>query len=445
MRKLALLLAALLPTMAAAETPADYAATAPVNLTGDGPYYRLTVPIAVHFAARHTDLQDLRVFNGAGEAMPFTLLYDQPRTERTEQQIAVKWFPIDATDASADALRQIRIERRTDGTIVSVVDGDTAAQPKRRGYVLDLSQAKDNALKLELDWDPAVTGFQRLTVEASDDLQSWRLWESSAQLARLDFNGQRVERRQIDLPGGRAAYLRLTWQSPAEAPELTAAVLTEGSAAAHPAGYAWSEPAAPSRTDQGGYEWDFPQSVAPERLRLALAQDNTLASAAITGRSESKDAAWRGLARPVLYRLLIDGKTLQQPEIPISTPPIRVLRLTPDANAGLGGAPTLSVGVATRQLIFLARGAGPFTLAVGRDAAQPAVLPAGTLMPGWGSTTAPPVAEASLGPLTVQPGHETSSQMPAGGWQAIMLWVVLLLGIGAIGFMAMRLLRQIKT
>ena len=445
MRKLALLLAALLPTMATAETPADYAATAPVTLSGDGPYCRLTLPIAVHFAARHADLQDLRVFNGAGEAMPFTLLYDQPRTERTEQQIAVKWFPIDASDASADALRQIRIERRTDGTIVSVLDGDTAVTPKRRGYLLDLSQAKDSALKLELDWDPAVTGFQRLTVEASDDLQSWRVWESGAQLARLDFNGQRVERRQIDLPGGRAAYLRLTWQSPAEAPELTAAMLTEGSATDHPAGYAWSEPAAPSRTDQGSYEWDFPQSVAPERLRLALAQDNTLARAAIAGRSDAKDATWRDLSRPVLYRLLIDGKPLQQPEIPVSTAPVRALRLTPDANAGLGGAPTLSVGVATRQLIFLARGAGPFTLAVGRDAAPPAVLPAGTLMPGWGSTTAPPVAEASLGPLTVQPGHATSSQMPAGGWQAIMLWVVLLLGIGAIGFMAMRLLRQIKA
>jgi hypothetical protein len=445
MRKLALLLAALLPALAAAETPADYAATAPVTLTGDGPYYRLTLPIQAYFAARHADLQDLRVFNGAGEAMPFTLLYDQPRTERTEQQVAVKWFPIDAPDASADALRQVRIERRTDGTIVSVLDGDTAVAPKRRGYLLDLSQAKDSALKLELDWDPASTGFQRLSVEASDDLQSWQVWDSAAQLARLDFNGQQVERRQIDLPGGRAAYLRLTWQSPAEAPELTAAVLTEGSATDHPADYVWSEPAAPSRSDQGSYEWDFPQPIAPERLRLALAQDNVLARVALAGRSEAKDATWRDLGRSVLYRLLIDGKPLQQPEIPVSTAPLKALRLTPDANAGLGGAPTLSVGVSARQLIFLARGAGPFTLAVGREAATPAELPAATLMPGWGSSTAPPVAVASLGPLAILPGHATSSQMPAGGWQAIVLWVVLLLGIGAIGFMAMRLLRQIKA
>ncbi len=444
MTKLALLLA-LLPAMALAETPADYAAKAPITLAGDGPYYRLALPIAAHFAARHADLRDLRVFNGAGEAMPFTLTYDQPRTERTEAQVAVKWFPIDAPDASPEALRQVRIERRTDGTIVSVVEGEAASAPKRRGYVLDLSQAKDKALKLELDWEPAVTGFQRLTIEASDDLQNWQVWDSNAQLARLDFNGERVERRILDLPGGRAAYLRLTWQSPAEAPELTAALLTEGSATDRPAGFAWSEPAAPSRSDQGSYDWDFPRAIAPERLRFVLAQDNTLARVTIAGRSESKDASWHDLSRPVLYRLLIDGKKLQQPEIPVSTPPVKALQLTPDANGSLGGAPTLSVGVAARQVIFLARGAGPFTLALGREAAPPAELPAGTLMPGWGSSTAPPISEASLGPIVVQPGHATSSVAPAGGWQVILLWVVLLLGIGAIGFMAMRLLRQIKA
>ncbi|MEI9982470.1 MAG: hypothetical protein WDN69_04205 [Aliidongia sp.] len=41
----------LLPMLAAAETPADYQASAPITLQGDGPYYRLTLPIGVHFAA----------------------------------------------------------------------------------------------------------------------------------------------------------------------------------------------------------------------------------------------------------------------------------------------------------------------------------------------------------------------------------------------------------
>ncbi|MEI9982472.1 MAG: hypothetical protein WDN69_04215 [Aliidongia sp.] len=39
----------------------------------------------------------------------------------------------------------------------------------------------------------------------------------------------------------------------------------------------------------------------------------------------------------------------------------------------------------------------------------------------------------------------TAAELPAGGWQSVVLWIVLLLGIGAIGFMAVRLLRQMKA
>ncbi len=103
-------------------------------------------------------------------------------------------------------------------------------------------------------------------------------------------------------------------------------------------------------------------------------------------------ASWPGRA----VRLLIDGKEWQQPDIVLYTSPVRALRLTPNpSSGGLGGAPTLSIGLTAEQLVFLARGAGPFTLAVGRDTAPAAELPAATLMPGYGSKTAPPISEAS--------------------------------------------------
>jgi hypothetical protein len=47
----------------AQEQPADYAVQLPLSLSGNGPWYRLDVPMALHFAARYGDLRDLRVFN----------------------------------------------------------------------------------------------------------------------------------------------------------------------------------------------------------------------------------------------------------------------------------------------------------------------------------------------------------------------------------------------
>jgi hypothetical protein len=300
-----------------------------------------------------------------------------------------------------------------------------------------------------LDWDPAVTGFQQLGVEASDDLQSWRQWEGEAQLARLDFNGEQVLRKQIDLPGGHAAYLRLTWKLPAEAPALTSALLTLGSATDRPAGFVWSDPAGPARSDKDGYEWAFARPIAFERLRIALPEVNVLTPVEISSRDDApRDAGWRVLARPVLYRLLIDGKEWQQQEVTLRTAPLRLLRLVPDPRGGgLGGTPTLSIGIGRQDLVFLARGAAPFTLAIGRDDTPPADLPPATLMPGWGTSNAPPISPARTGPFSARPAPAGGAglELPAGGWQSLVLWGVLLLGVGAIGLMAVKLLRQSRA
>jgi len=438
---------------AAAEASADFQASATIELQGDGPFYEVSLPIAAHFAAHSPELRDLRVFNGQGEAVPFALIRDQARTEQAEQRIALKWFPLYAADATPASLGQVRIERRADGTIVSVVEGNAqgSTPQKLRGYVLDAGEAKGSERKLELDWDPAVTGFQQLSVEASDDLQSWRVWERSAQLARLEFNGEHIERKQIDLPGGHAAYLRLTWHQPADVPALTAAVLTVGSATARPAGFAWSEAAAPTRSDARGYEWDFPRAIAIERLKIVLPQVNVLTPVEISARDErAPRTEWHVVTRTVLYRLLIAGQEWQQQDVSLVTSPVRTVRLVPDARGGgLGsGAPMLSVGVTAEQLVFLARGSGPFTLAIGKDDAKPAGLTPATLVPGYGSTKAPPISSAELGPLagsTPAGALGAAAETPKGGWQSLLLWSVLLLGVGSIGLMAVRLLRQTKA
>jgi hypothetical protein len=109
MTRLSMLVAGLLlPASAAtAEAPADFQSTAAIQIQGDGPYYRLSLPIEVPLAAHAPDLRDLRVFNGQGEAVPFSLIRDQARTEQAQTEIAVKWFPL---YAAADAgLGEVRV------------------------------------------------------------------------------------------------------------------------------------------------------------------------------------------------------------------------------------------------------------------------------------------------------------------------------------------------
>src|SRR3990167_2107422 len=78
-------LALLAPLALGQENLGDYAVQLPLSLSGEGPWYRLELPMAVHLAARHADLRDLRVFNGDGEAQAYALIQGGARERETQQ------------------------------------------------------------------------------------------------------------------------------------------------------------------------------------------------------------------------------------------------------------------------------------------------------------------------------------------------------------------------
>jgi hypothetical protein len=110
--------------------------------------------------------------------------------------------------------------------------------------------------------------------------------------------------------------------------------------------------------------------------------------------------------------------------------------------------PGLAVGITAEQLLFLARGVGPFTLAVGNAQAKAADMPPSTLIPGYDTSSAPPISAASLGVLAaLVPAASAAPTAALGGldWKTAMLWGVLLVGVACIGAMALHLLRQTKS
>ena len=441
---------------AADEQPREFEAQAPIELHGNGPYYQVTLPIEAYFAAHFPDLRDLRVLNARGELLPFSMIRGQSRTEQAVERNRVTLFPLYGIASTPGAVPEIRVERGADGTVVSVTAGGSgdAGGQQLRGYLLDVSQNKHAMHTLELDWDPAATGFQRLSVEASDDLQHWRTWLASAQLARLEFNGERIERNQIELPGGRADYLRLTWREPAVAPTLRSVTLISGTSTDQPAPLAWSAAMPPRRTGESEYEWELPRRLPVERLKIALAQVNVLAPVEVRGRDETRASAqWRLLTTSVLYRLQTGAQEWQQDQISLSGQPIRSIKLKVDTRSGGLGSemPSLAVGLTPRQVVFLARGDEPFLLAVGNARAKAADLSPATLIPAYNTANAPPISSAALGSMgtmglgaAAQVGSARDADFPLN-WRTAILWAILATGIATIGAMALYLLRQMKV
>ncbi|WP_260962095.1 DUF3999 domain-containing protein [Pseudomonas citri] len=431
----------------AQEQPADFTHQVPLVLSGEGPWYRLPLPLEVQLHARQTDLSDLRVFNAAGQAQAYALLRESAQSRENRTLTEVKWFPLYNAADDNERAPSVRVQSNANGTLVEVQPSSRleAGEEELRGWLLDASAIKAPLQQLILDWTSERDGFQRFSIEASDDLQHWQAW-GEGQVARLTFADERVEQHEVSLPGQSARYLRLLWEAPSSAPVLTSAQLQSASRESVPLPLVWSQPLAGSSAKAGEYTWQLPMGLNVEQVQVELSQANSLAPVTLAGRRESSHP-WQPLGGGLLYRLTQNGQDVQQNQLQLAGQTVQQLKLTVDERGGgLGAeAPALRFAVRPTQVVFLARGEGPYSLALGSSTVKAASLPLTTLVPDY-----KPSRLAKLGTATVNASAAStvvtstaSTAAPAGTpWKKIGLWAVLLVSVLALGGMAFSLLRK---
>lgn len=427
----------------AQETPADFTTHVPLSVSGSGPWYRLELPLAVQLNARQADLSDVRVFNAAGEPQAYALSRQSSQRTESRNVTQVKWFPLYAADTQ-QALPDVVMKATTAGTLVEIKPSTAskAGQQVLRGWVLDASAIKAPLQQLSLDWSREQEGFQRFSIEASDDLQHWQAW-GDGQVARLSFADERVEQHDVSLPGQSARYLRLVWQGQA-APLLTSAKLASATSSNLPMPLVWSQPLPGERLKAGEYSWQLPAGLNVERLRVELKQPNTLAPVTLSGRTEARQT-WQPLSNGLLYRLTQNGKDVVQDELQLPGQTVAQLKLQVDERGGGLGveAPALRVAVRAAQLVFLARGEPPFTLVLGNASVKGANLPLSTLIPDYSTERLKALGQATLaGDVAIKSPAIAVSPEAGTDWKKLGLWAVLLLGVAALGAMAYSLLRK---
>lgn len=424
-----------------------FAVQVPLALEGAGPWYRLPLPLDLQMHARHADLRDLRVFDAAGVAMPYAVVRAAAREVQAEERTPVRIFPLRGAAQDAAPGPAIRLHIGADGTLLEVGQGG-AEQPSvgmRRGWLLDLSAAQGGRGTLMLDWQSAVEGFQRFSIEGSNDLKSWSPL-GGGQIARLSFNGEQIDQREVELGTRRHRYLRLLWESPLEAPLLTGVQLRSTQTTLQEAPFVWSGSLTAQRDKNGDYLLTLPVALPLQRLRVELPQANTLAPLEVAGRHaiDEPRAPWVMQARAILFRLPQNGSETVHNELELPGRALRQLRFRVDARGGGLGADTLTLhaGLTANEIIFLARGSAPYLLALGDEHSVAADLPVTTLVPGY-SRQSDHVGSAY--PLAAQPPVVAGTSMPksaAADWKRTLLWTVLLGGVGLLVMMTLHLVRK---
>lgn len=423
---------------------ADFSVQVPLGLSGEGPWYRLELPLALQLSTRRSDTEDLRIFDAGGEPQAFALFREQPAAQSRSQENTVHWFPLYDRSEAVGSAPSVKVQLSPAGEVVDVVSGKPADAGKQvlRGWLIDTSAIVQPLTRLALDWAGEQDGFQRFSIEASDDLQHWQPW-GEGQVARLSFANERVEQHDVILPGRSARYLRLLWQSPVTAPMLSVVQVLSSEVRALAPALNWSAPLAGIATEQAGeYVWRLPAQLAVERLKLDLVQPNTLAPVVVSGRGGSTEP-WRRLRSGLFYRLSQGAQESVEDEMPMAGEPLREVQIKVDERGGGLGTrvPTLRVAVRATEVVFLARGKGPFTLAVGNAQVQPASLPLNILL----AANPKPLSELGVARLAGTPmiaGDNEVVPTPATDWRRIALMAVLLLGVAVLAAMARSLLKK---
>jgi hypothetical protein len=276
-----------------------------------------------------------------------------------------------------------------------------------------------------------------------------------AALARLDQAGHRIERNRVELPAVARKYLLVSAAQAQPLPvELVAARARLAPVIEAPprrreriAGVR----APVERGDRAVFVFDLGGPVPVDRVQVDFPVANTVVEADLFS-ADTADGPWIHHYSGVLYSLDRAEGALRNPEVDV--PPVRqrYFRLAvAEKGGGIGaGTPALEVAWVPEQLLFVARGAGPFALGYGRANAPAARFDAASLI----RSALPPDADpqrdvpretAALGP--VQSAGDPSVLEPhreAPRPRTLALWAVLVGGVAFVLALSLRLLRRMS-
>lgn len=450
-----------------ANSPAAYAIRIPVTLAADAPLQRILLPAEALVRLQSRGYADVRLFNGAGQPVPMALA-GVAAASAPEEPVTLPAYPIlGAASTGAAGLEglSLRIEERQGQRVVQIDTAATTAMagpatPQAvRGALLDARNVQLPVARMALDVDLPAGQPVTFRVQASKDLQHWqplaetvlyRADAAAAPTAPGRLGNEQVDLQRADLKGH---YLRVTWGDAAVT--LRGATLATSSKTG-PRERVSASVATPALANPRELVFALPFATPVAALAITPPGSNVLIPVRVLGRNH-REQHWSPLASAVVYKMATGGKEQASGPVELGGASVREIKIEADPKTpGFAAAPALALQFEPAQLVFLASGQGPFTLAAGlpgATAAASAFLPLASLVPGYqpAQENSLPVALADVARADIPGGKPADGALvPAaaasGGisTRSAVLWGVLLAGVAALGLMAWLLLRQTK-
>jgi len=426
----------------------DFAFSIALAVPDGAPLVRVDVPLAVYRDCVDPALADLRVLNGAGEVVPFSVQRPPLEVRGIPTTLRLPLFALRDDGEGDVAALQLRIDSgQTSIALEGGPPGDTAARVV--SFLVNAS-GQDKAIDtLRFEWPEAGADFAaNVVIEHSDDLVDWRMAVPRAPLARLRQGGATFEQRSVSVPPTRARYWRVR-AADSRLPDIVAADATFVIGAV-PVDRVSTEVGGSSIANEPGvYDFDLGAQLPVDRLELLMPDGNTVANVEVSARRVATDP-WHFLTSDSVYRIQAATGELRSPALVLRAEPARFWRIKVDPRGGGigGGSLRLRAGWLADQLVFVTRGAGPFELVYGSFTAPAAAVPLDAMLSRTASAplSALDIPVARAGEPRVAGGHERLvAPPPPPAWRQWILWLALVAGVVTLGALAWNLARQMRA
>ena len=427
-RTLALVAAIAAPALGDEPKRDDFAYGVEMRPGGDAPLLRVRLPIGVYRKLTRTDLGDLRVFNARSELVPNELWRQADESQSETRTVELDVFPLEDATPAAVAAVKVRIERGAESASLQVTGEELPAPPGVAAYILDRGsrEASPGVERLFFDWSaPEASFVERVRVETSDDLETWSR-AGEGVLAELGHDGERVVRSDVPLEGPARRYLRVV---PADGsfPVAFDRARLEHTSTTELAELAW-EQVSPTQGDvPGELRFELPGPLFVEAIEI-LPETNSWTATSLFSRADP-EGRWTRRASAPIYDFALGGERVASTRLETGGTRDRYWKVVPETSGGGFGVsvPGLRVGWRPDELVFVARGDAPFTLAYGSARVGKAPPTSASLreLASDGSQSIEPSDDVSLGDPFPLGGESALAPPRVSDWKRVVLWCAL--------------------
>jgi len=428
----------------------DYAWGFPVIVQEEASFYSIKLPLEVNRSVMDPELRDAGVYNADGEPVPRVFQPASDDVEQIERTRQLPFVPL-FTDNDAVGNEDIHLlfERRGDYAKLELTTDETADEPVERElmfYIVDTRELEEAVEALDLFWSQSETGFiGQVTIEGSDNLRNWNILGSAA-VADLNEASTSIVQRRVHLSNTTYDYLRVSWN---DLPDDWNLAEINGVYTLGVRGIVREEinlEQSEIDAQDGGRIFSLGGAPKIDRLRIVLPETNTVIAASIYLWSGNQ-GRWYRVTQGSWHHIGRGSNVIESDPVEIShtrSARIKVVVTGGQPNAEL----QLEVGWRPDTLLFLAQGSAPFTLATGRAADAETGYPQHRT---YGVRSIASLATdnrqavATVGPRYSLGGTDQLHIEKSTDWRTLILWLGLALGVGFVGFMATRILRETRN